>query len=248
MKSRQSIWLLLIYCIFNLQTFASTSSNPTTVSKKVFILLRTEQNAEKLQKFKSLVESNLHYNNVSAQIQTYRVSEPLPQMKIFKAAYQQNFDYILLIDHVANYNVGLSNKKVNVGGKYKIQSYNLKSSSPSWTNHGDANCNITVVESVQEFSNQIMNTISPYTPIKPVSYVNKSNPNLYNKESSTEVINISENKLKEVKLLKTQIKLQKAKTQRVSSEIELLILKAEKELELELEKTKILAMEIQKIQ
>ncbi len=243
MKSRQAIWLLLIYCICNLQTFASTSSNPpTTVSKKVFILLRTEQNAEKLLKFKSLVETNLQYNNVNAQIQTYRVSEPLPQMKIFKAAYQENFDYILLIDQVANFNVGLSNNKINVGGKFKLQSYNLKSSNPSWTNHGDTNCNITVTESVQQFSNEIINTISPNQTIKLINYEDNSNYSKSNIDNS----NIAELKLKEVQLLETQIKLQKAKTKRVLSEIELLTLKTEKELELEIQKNKYLAIEIEK--
>jgi len=243
MKSRQSIWLLLIYCIFNLQTFASTSSYPTSDSKKVFILLRAEQNAEKLQKFKSLVESNLHYNNVNAQIKTYRASEPLPQMKIFKAAYQENFDYILLIDQVANYNVGLSTNKVNVGGKYQIQSYNLKSTSPSWTNHGDANCNITVIESVQQFSKQIINTISPNQSVNLISNTENSSSTSFNSKNDG-----SENKLKEITLLKTQIKLQKAKTKRVLSEIELLTLKTEKELELEIQKNKNLDLEIEKME
>ena len=245
MKSRQLIWLLLIYCIFNLQTFASTTSNPTSVSKKVYILLRTEQNSENLKKFKSLVESDLLYNNVSAQISTYRVSEPLPQMKIFKAAYQENFDYILLIDQVANYNVGIANKRVNVGGKFKLQSYNLKSSNPSWTNHGDANCNITVIKSVQEFSKQIMKTISPNESIKLIAY-SDNNSNYTASNSNIEVINIPENKLKEVKLLNTQIKLEKAKTKRILSEIELATLKTEKELELEIQKNKKLALEIAK--
>ena len=238
MKSRQLIWLLLIYCIFNLQAFASTSSIPTTVSKKVFILLRTEQNVENLQKFKSLVESNLQYNNVNAQIQTYRVSESLPQMKIFKAAYQENFDYILLIDQVANYNVGLSNRKINVGGKYKIQSYNLKSSSPSWTNHGNTNCNITVSESVQQFSKQIINTISPNQPVKLLSLSDNSS------NSNIEVINISSAKLKEIKLLKTEIKLQREKTKHVLSKIDPATLNEEKELDYQ--KDKNLAFEIKK--
>lgn len=241
MKSRQVIWLLLIYCIFNLQAFASTSSDPTSVvSKKVFILLRTEQNAENLQKFKSLVESNLQYNNVNAQIQTYRVSEPLPQMKIFKAAYQENFDYILLIDQVANFNVGIANKKVNVGGKFKLQSYNLKSSNPTWTNHGDANCNTSVRESIQQFSKQIINTISPNNKVKLITNnVDSNNPNGYIEE-----IRLSEKKLKEIKLLNAQVKLQKAKNKRILSEIELLTLKTEKELELEIEKNKKLTLEI----
>ena len=241
MKSRQVIWLLLIYCIFNLPTLALASSNPASVSKKVYILLRTEQNSENLEKFKSLVESNLQFNNVNAQIQTYKVTEPLPQMKIFKAAYQDNFDYILLINQVANFNVGLSNRKVNVGGKFKIQSYNLKSSNPSWTNHGDANCNIMVIESVQQFSKQIINSISPNETIEVIEYSNNSNFNSFNSKSSFEA-----NNLKELKLLKTQIKLQKAITKRVLSEIELLILKTEKELGLELIKNKNLSLEIEK--
>lgn len=237
MKSRQVICLLLIYCIFNLQALASTSSNPTSVSKKVFILLRTEQNAQNLQKFKSLVETNLHYNNVNALIETYKVSEQLPQMKIFKVAYQENYDYILLVDQIANYNVGLSNKKVNVGGKFKIQSYNLKSTNPSWINRGDANCNTSVLESVKQFSKQLIHTISPNTPLEVITLSNTSN---------TSIIKPTEKNLKEINLLNTQIKLQKAKTKRVLSEIELLTLKKEKELELEIHKIKNLALELKK--
>ena len=240
MKSRQVIWLLLIYCICNLQTFASSSSNnPTSVSKKVYILLRTEQHADNLQKFKTLVESNLQYNNVNAQINTYRVTEPLPQMKIFKTAYQENFDYILLIDQIANYNVGLSNRKVNVGGKYTIRSYNLKSSDPTWKNHGNANCNITVIESVHNFTKQIINTISTSGSTDLIAHSNNAS------ENQIKEIVIPEYKLKEVKLLETQIKLQKAKTKRVLSEIELLILETEKLLEIEIEKSKSLAIRIQ---
>ncbi len=241
MKSRQVIWLLLIYCIFNLQTFASTTSYPTAEHKKVFILLRTKQSTEKLQKFKSLVESNLQYNNVNALIQTYRVTEPLPQMKIFKEAYQENFDYILLIDQVANYNVGLSNNKINIGGKFKIQSYNLKSTSPSWTNHGDANCNTSVIESIQQFSKQIINTISPSNEV--VKLI--ANSNSFNQDDNIKVASLSKEKMKEIELLNMQIKLQKAKNKRILSEIELLILKTEKESELEIQKSKNSALKIE---
>ena len=244
MKSRQSIWLLLIYCIFNLQTFALTSSNPTSVSKKVFILLRTEQNAENLQKFKTVVESNLQHNNVNAQINTYRVSEPLPQMKIFKAAYQDNYDYILLIDQVTNFNVGIANKKVNVGGKYKLQTYNLKSSNPSWTNYGNANCNTSVLESIRQFSKEIFNSISPNNSLELINYVNDYNDSNSNITKSK----IAVQKLNEIKLLKAQYELQKAKSKRILSEIELLTLKTEKELELENQKSKNLELEIEKLQ
>lgn len=244
MKSRQVIWLLLIYCIVNLPSLASANSNPTSVSKKVYILLRTEQNSENLQKFKSLVETNLHYNNVNAQINTFKVTEPLPQMKIFKAAYQENFDFILLIDQVANFNVAIANKKVHVGGKFKLQSYDLKSSNPSWTNHGDANCNITIKESVQRFSEQIVNYISSN---KTFHIMDASVTTPINSKNNVEEIFLSEtNYLKEIKLLKAQIELQKAKTERTLNEIKLLILKTEKELELELEKYKNLTLQMQK--
>ena len=48
-------------------------------------------------------------------------------------------------------------------------------------------------------------------------------------------------------LLKTQIELEKTKTKRVLSEIELLILKTEKQLLAETEKNKFLQLEIQKL-
>ena len=58
---------------------------------------------------------------------------------------------------------------------------------------------------------------------------------------------IPELKLKEVLLLKTQIEFQKAKTNRILSEIDLLILKTEKQLIAEAEKNKLLQLEIQKM-
>ncbi len=252
MKSRHVFWLLLIYLSFNLQSIASTNHIKDLVAKKVYIILRTEQSPEILQTFKSQVESNLKDSRVQIQIATYKVTEQLPQMKIFKTAYKENYDFILLIDQIANYNINLSNKKVNVGGKYTIQSYYLKSTNPSWKNHGDATCNISIQKSVKEFTTQIVNSLSIEDFSNSEFIVSNSinNNDTSRAESKLEMIeeiNISEIKLKEVLLLKTQLELQKTKTKRILSEIELLILKTDKQLVAETEKNKLLQLEIQKI-
>ena len=252
MKSRHVVWLLLIYLNFNLQSLANNNPIKDLVSKKVYIILRTEQSPEALQSFKSQVESNLKSSRVQTQIAAYKVTEQLPQMKIFKTAYKENYDFILLIDQIANYNIDLSNKKVNVGAKYTLQSYYLKCANPSWKNHGDATCNISIQESVKEFTKQIINSLSIedfsnteflVSNTNKVKDTNMTGPKL---EMIVE-INIPEIKLKEVLLLKTQIELQKTKTKRVLSEIELLILKTDKQLIAETEKNKLLQLEIQKM-
>ncbi len=251
MKSRHIFWLLLICLIFNLPIMQAKNLESDSSLKKVFIILRTGQDSENLENFKSLVSSNLELNQVYTQFATYKVSEQVPQMKIFKRAYKENFDFILLIDQTANYNIDLSNNKVNIGGKYKIQSYYLKSTNPSWKNHGDAHCNITIKESMQEFSSKIMNTLS-IEEFSDTEYLLASSTDIISIEQSNQTdvalqeIVIPESKLKEVLLLKTQIELEKTKTKRVLSEIELLILKTEKQLIAEAEKNKLLQLEIQK--
>ena len=252
MKSRHVIWLLLIYLSFNLPILAANNPNIDSAVKKVFIILRTGQDTENLNDFKSLVSSSLEINQVQTQFATYKVTEPLPQMKLFKKAYQENCDFILLIDQIANYNIDLSSKKVNVGGKFKIQSYHLRSLNPSWVNHGDTSCNIAVQASVVEFSNKIFDSIS-IENFSNMEYLadttNELNAVSFPEDNFVAIdeIVISEHKLKEVLLLKTQIDLQKAKTNRVLSEIDLLILKTEKQLIAENEKNKLLQVEIQKM-
>lgn len=252
MKCRQVIWLLLICLSFNLQSIANNNLIKDLVAKKVYIILRTEQSPESLHNFKSQVESNLKQSRVQTQIATYKVTEQLPQMKIFKTAYKENYDFILLIDQIANFNINLSNKKVNVGGKYTLQSYYLKSTNPSWKNHGDATCNIAIQESVKEFTKQIINSLSiedfsnSEILVSNSNKINDTNMTEPNLDRIVEII-IPEIKLKEVLLLKTQLELQKAKTKRVLSEIELLILKTDKQLIAETEKNKSLQLEIQNI-
>ncbi|NNL16143.1 MAG: hypothetical protein HKO81_05835 [Flavobacteriaceae bacterium] len=251
MKSRQIFWLLLIYLSYNLPLL-SNNLNKELVAKKVYIILRTEQSSESLQTFKSQVESNLKESLVQSEFATYKVTEQLPQIKIFKTAYKKNYDYILLIDQIANININLSDNKVNVGGKYTIQSYYLKSTNPSWKNHGDATCNISIQESVKEFSKQIVNSLTIEDLSQYDFLISSSNLNTVNELHGQKIekiaeINIPKIKLKEVLLIKTQLELQKAKTKRVLSEIELLILETDKELVIETEKNKLLQLEIQKL-
>ncbi len=254
MKSRHIFWLLLIYLIINRPVlYAHNNAESDSAVKKVFIILRTGEDSENLINFKSLVSSNLENNQVQSEFAVYKVTEPIPQMKLFKKAYKENCDFILLIDQIANFNIDLSNKKVNVGGKFKIQSYHLKSSDPSWVNHGDTNCNIAVNESVIEFSNKLMNSIS-LEEFSDTEYLASNNNETVEdnikEEGNIRIIDeiiIPELKLKEVLLLKTQIEFQKAKTNRILSEIDLLILKTEKQLIAEAEKNKLLQLEIQKM-
>lgn len=240
--------LLLIFCI-NLSSYSnSIYSLKEPFAKKVYIILRTEQNPDDLVIFKNLVQDNLQFNNVSAQIDTYKVNQAIPQMKIFKNAYQQNFDLILLIDQVAKYNVGLSNRKVTVGGKFLIQSYYMKSSNPSWKNHGETNCNITVNASIKGLLKSILNSIqidskktnhSPLITDTSISY-NKSESKISEIREAIEI----EAQLEEVR---KAIELQKTKTKHIQSDIELLILKAKKELVLETEKLKTIQNEIKNL-
>ena len=104
-----------------------------------------------------------------------------------------------------------------------------------------------------EFSNKIINSIS-IEEFSDTEYL-ASTTNILKEDSLSEEDNavtineivIPEHKLKEELLLKTQIELQKTKTNRILSEIDLLILKTEKQLIAETEKNKILQLEIQKM-
>ena len=252
MKSRQIIWLLLICLIINLPTISAKNLDSESIVKKVFIILRAEQNPESLENFKSLITSNLELSEVHTQVVTYKVTEPLPQMKIFKQAYQENFDIILLIDQIANYNIDLANSKVNVGGKFTLQSFPLRSTNPEWIKHGEASCNIEVEESIQNFSKRIINSISS----SDLSNLELLSSNETEDSETNEIIVesfdmkeiiIPEEKIMTVLLLQTQIELQKTKTKRIESEIELLIIQAENELLAESEKNKMLQLEIKKM-
>ena len=162
MKSRQFIWLLLFSTALNLNSFASnTTCDEPTTTKKVFILIRSEQNQNQLEKFKEQINTDLMLQNVAVEIETYRRSEPLPQAKIFKTAYSGNYDVLLLIEQVAKYTIDnrVTNSIIKMGGKYKIRSYNLKETPYTWVDHGDSNCNISVDLSLKAFTEKILATI-----------------------------------------------------------------------------------------
>lgn len=162
MKSRQFIWLLLFSTALNLNSFAFNNlSEDNTVLKKVFILIRSEENQNQLAKFKEQINQDLAVQNVSAEFATYRKSEPLPQAKIFQKAYSGDYDILLLIEQVARYSLDnrVTNTMIKMGGKYKIQTYNLKEATYSWEDHGNSNCNISVDMSLKAFTHKILESI-----------------------------------------------------------------------------------------
>jgi len=163
MKSRQIIWLLLFSAALNLNCFALSSSiEEPSALKKVFILIRSEENQLQLEKFKEQIYADLMLQNVAVDIKTYRRSEPLPQAKIFKTAYSGDYDVLLLIEQIAKYSIDnrVTNSMIKMGGKYKIQSYNLKETPYTWVDHGNSNCNISVDLSLKAFTEKILTSIN----------------------------------------------------------------------------------------
>jgi hypothetical protein len=162
MKSRQFIWLLLFSTALNLNCFALSSSiEEPSVLKKVFILIRSEENQLQLEKFKEQINNDLNLQNIVVEIETYRRSEPLPQAKIFRTAYSGDYDVLLLIEQIAKYSIDnrVTNSMIKMGGKYKIQSYKLKETPYTWVDHGNSNCNISVDLSLKAFTERILSSI-----------------------------------------------------------------------------------------
>lgn len=162
MKSRQFIWLLLFSTALNLNCLAlSNSLDESNTLKKVFILIRSEENQNQLEKFKQQINYELRLNNVSAEIETYRKSQPLPQAKIFKTAYSGNYDLLLLIEQVAKFSIDnrVTNSVIKMGGKFKIQSYDLKSATYAWKDHGNSNCNLSVDLSLKAFTDKLLESL-----------------------------------------------------------------------------------------
>ena len=171
MKSRQFIWLLLFSTALNLNSFAlNNSCDESTATKKVFILIRSEQNQNQLEKFKEQINTDLMLQNVAVEFETYRRSEPLPQAKIFKTAYSGDYDVLLLIEQIAKFTIDnrVTNSIIKMGGKFKIRSYNLKETPYTWVDHGDSNCNISVDLSLKAFTKKILATIDVKPSTSPV--------------------------------------------------------------------------------
>jgi len=116
--------------------------------------------------------NDLKLQNVDVEIATYRRSEPLPQTEIFKTAYSGNYDILLLIEQIAKFSIDnrVTNSIIKMGGKYKIQSYNLKETPYTWVDHGNSNCNISVDLSIKAFTEKIISSIN----IQPILAMNEN--------------------------------------------------------------------------
>jgi len=102
------------------------------------------------------LSSDFLENNVSTSFSLYRARQAWNQNEIFSNAYAGKYDYIVLIDQVAKFTI---DARTQVGGKYQIRSYHIKSSNPNWLDLGRATCNLSVRPSVQKFSRQVIRSI-----------------------------------------------------------------------------------------
>ncbi len=218
MKSRQIIWLLLFSTALNLNSFASNNSHENTkTGKKVFILIRSEHNQNQLEKLKEQINMHLMTQNVAAEIETYKRSEPLPQAKIFNTAYTGNYDVLLLVEQIAKYTIDnrVTNSMIKMGGKYKIRSYNLKETPYTWVDHGDSNCNISVDLSLKAFTEKLLATID----IRPSTLSISAETSLVKNHNTNKDMLLYHDLLKQIKSQKKKTKILLSKIQELKNKL-----------------------------
>ncbi len=237
--SKNWIFLLLIFILSN-----CGSNKPQTEVKKynpmekAYVLLRTEGNENNINQLKDILNSDFVTNNISTNIVTYSLGRAWNNNQIFTTAYNDNYDYIVLIDQVAKFTI---DNKTQVGGKYQIRSYHIKSPNPDWVDLGQKTCNVSVKPSIKKFAQQIVSNIVPNYKSSTVSFnedeeyaesSTNSNSGYQKFKSSQEVDN-------EIEELKRLLKLEKEKTKKIIAEKERLEKQYEKSLIIEKEKTEL---------
>ena len=124
--------------------------------KKAYVVIRSEGGAESAQRVKNILTADFLENNVSTKYSLYRAKQAWNQNEIFNTAYRDQYDYIVLIDQIAKFTI---DNRTQVGGKYQIRSYHIKSPNPNWLDLGQSTCNFSVVPSVQKFSREVIRGI-----------------------------------------------------------------------------------------
>lgn len=209
-----------------------SKSNPTKPEEKAYVLLRSDGSDSNIIVLKEVLYSNFIVNNISTYIVDYPLGKPWNNNQIFTTAYEDNYDYILLIDQVAKFTI---DNKTNVGGKYQIRSYPLKSSNPDWIDLGQLTCNISIKPSINKFVNQILKNIAPNNHI-----VNESVlvSNQDERGSFQKTANFNSSLKSELAELKRQLEIEKQKTLEVLVEKEKLEQHFNSAIKEEQEKTK----------
>ncbi len=172
MKSASNFWIffLLTSLLFNCAT-RKTDLNEALPMQKAYVLLRAEGLEAQINELTSVLNSNFVTNKIASDINYYPLGRAWNNSQIFSTAYNNDYDYIILIDQVAKFTI---DNRTNVGGKYQIRSYNIKSTNPDWVDLGQKTCNVSVRQSIDKFSQEIISQIVPnYIPSK-LSYTRSS--------------------------------------------------------------------------
>ncbi len=142
MRSASNFWIffLLSSLFFNCATL-KPESDDISPTQKAYVLLRTEGNEKEINRLTGILNSDFVTNKITSNIIHYPLGMAWNNNQIFSTAYDNNFDYIILIDQIAKFTI---DNQTQVGGKYQIRSYPIKSSNPDWIDLGQKTCNISV--------------------------------------------------------------------------------------------------------
>ncbi len=200
--------------------------------RKAYVVIRSEGGTTNVQRVKDILSSDFLENNVSTNFSLYRAKQAWNQNDIFNSAYKGQYDYIVLIDQVAKFTI---DNRTQVGGKYQIRSYHIKSPNPNWLDLGQATCNLSVVPSVQKFSREIIRSIvgnkaafKNHDFEYDDSLASNDDKNIINENKS------SKNLASEVELLRKELEQEKRRTRLAEDERN----KLESQLRLEVETQK----------
>ena len=79
--------------------------------QKAMVLLRTEGSEKGINELTNILNSNFVTNNITSDINYYATGRTWNINQIFTTAYNNNYDYIVLIDQVAKFTI---DKKTNI--------------------------------------------------------------------------------------------------------------------------------------
>ena len=221
MRFASNFWVFLILSalLFNCST-TKTVIEPEYSMQKAYVLLRSEGSEKEINQLTGILNSEFRYNKMASDVFHYPIGMPWNNNQIFSNAYDNNYDYIVLIDQVAKFTI---DNRTKVGGKYQIRSYHINAPNPDWIDLGQKTCNISVKQSVEKFSQQITKEIVP-------NYVSSNTIDEVSPDSEIQSSGISEidyNQLKssdemdvEIEELRKQLEIEKEKTKKAMAEKE----------------------------
>lgn len=219
MRFASNFWVFLILSslLFNCSSL-KPEIEPEYSMQKAYILLRSEGTEKEINQLTGILNSEFHDNKIRSDVFYYPIGMPWNNNQIFSNAYDNNYDYIVLIDQVAKFTI---DNRTNVGGKYQIRSYPIKSPNPDWIDLGDKTCNISVKQSVEKFCKQISSSIN--TDNNSLT-IKKNNEDAVVYHQKPEFSEIDYNQLKtseeidvEIETLKTQLEIEKEKTEKANA-------------------------------